>query len=85
MAKEGWGPGLQDLMACGPTAAFVGELNGKAICCATMAKYGDMYAFGGSYVMSKEFRGKRNGQKVYDAALASVKHFPSIASISGLK
>jgi len=88
IVKEGWGPGLQDaecFMACDPTAAFVGELNGKPICCATMAKYGASYAFGGSYVVSKEFRGKGYGQKVYDAALASVKHFPSIALISGLK
>ena len=88
MVKEGWGPGLQDagcFMACDPTAGFVGELNGKPICCATMAKYGDSYAFGGSYIVSKEFRGKGYGTKVYDAALASVKHFPSIALISGLK
>ena len=88
LVKEGWGPGLQDaecFMACDPTAGFVRELNGKPICCATMAKYGDSYAFGGSYVVSKEFRGKGHGKKVYDAAVASVKHFPSIALISGLK
>jgi len=88
MVKEGWGPGLQDaecFMACDPTPAFVGELNGKPICCCTMAKYGDRYAFGGFYVVSKEFRGRGYGQKVYDAAMASVKHFPSIALISGLK
>ena len=84
MVKEGWGPGLQDaecFMACDPTAAFVGELNGKPICCGTMAKYGDSYAFGGSYIVSKEYRGKAYGKKVYDAGMASVKHFPSIALI----
>jgi len=88
MVKEGWGPGLQDaecFMSCDPTAGFVGELNGKPICCMTMAKYGDSYAFGGSYVVRKEFRGKGFGRKVYDAALASVKHFPSIATIADLK
>ena len=88
MVKEGWGPGLKDaecFMACDPTAAFVGELNGKPICCATMAKYGDSYAFGGCYIVSKEFRGKGYGNKLYDACMASVKHFPSIALISGLK
>ena len=88
MVKEGWGPGLQDagcFMACDLTAGFVGELNAKPICCATIAKYGDSYAFGGSYIVSKEFRGKGYGTKVYDATLASVKHFPSLALISGLK
>ena len=88
MMKEGWGPGLQDaecFMACDPTAGFVGELNGKPICCATVAKYGDSYAFGGSYIVNKEFRGKGYGQRVYDAGMASVKHFPTIALISGLK
>ena len=72
-------------MACDPTAAFVGESNGKPICCSTMTKYGDGYAFGGSHIVSKEFRGKGDGKKVYDAGLASVKHFPSIAVVSGLK
>ncbi|XP_068754213.1 holothin acyltransferase-like [Montipora capricornis] len=88
VAKEGWGPGLQDaecFMACDPTAGFVGELNGKPICCCTVAKYGDSYAFGGSHIASKEFRGKGYGKKIYDACLASVKHFPSIALTSDLK
>ena len=88
MVKEGWGPGLQDaecFMACDPTAGFVGELNGIPICCGTMAKYGDSFAFGGSYIVSKEFRGKGYGQRIYDAGMSSVEHFPSIALISGLK
>ncbi|XP_068758237.1 holothin acyltransferase-like [Montipora capricornis] len=88
MVKEGWGPGLQDaecFMACDPTAGFVGELSGKPICCCTMAKYGDRYAFGGCYIVSDEFRGKGYGEKLYYACMASVKHFPSIALISGLK
>ena len=88
MVKEGWGPGLQDaecFMACDPTAGFVGELNGKPICSATMAKYGDSYAFGGCYTVSEEFRGKGYGQKIYDACKASVKHFPHCALISGLE
>ena len=88
MVKEGWGPGLQDaecFMDCDPKAAFVGELNGKPICCATIAKYGDSFAFGGSYIVSKDFRGKGYGKKLCDAIMASVKHFPSIALISGLE
>ena len=73
MVKEGWGPGLQDaecFMACDPTAGFVGELNGKPIGCMTMAKYGDRFAFGGCYFVSKEFRGREYGKKIYDAAIA---------------
>lgn len=87
MVKEGWGPGLQDaecFMACDPTAGFVGELNRIPICCITVAKYGDSYAFGGSYIVSKEFRGKGYGQRINDAAFASVEYFPSIAVISSL-
>ena len=88
MVKEGWGPGLQDaecFMACDPTAGFVGELNGKPIGCMTMAKYGDRFAFGGCYFVSKEFRGREYGKKIYDAAMASAKHFPSIGAISDLQ
>jgi len=40
-----------------------------------MAKYGDSYAFRGSYVMSKEFKGKGYG---HDATMAGVKHFPRL-------
>ena len=87
MVKEGWGPGLQDaecVMACDPTAGFVGELNGKPIGCITMAKYGDRFAFGGCYFVNKESRGRAFGKKIYDAAKASAKHFPTIGAISDL-
>ena len=88
MVKEGWGPGLQHaecFMACDPTAGFVGELNGKRICCCTLAKHGDSFAFAGSYIVSEEFRAKGYGKKIFDAFRKSVKHFPSIATITGLK
>ena len=87
MVKEGWEPGFQDaecFMTCDPTAGFVGELNGKPIGCMTMAKYGDRFAFAGCYFVSKEFRGREYGKKIYDAAMASAKHFPSIGGISEL-
>ena len=73
--KEGWRPGLKDaecFLACDPSGAFVGELNGKPICCATMVKYGDSFAFGGCYIVSNEYRGKGYGRMIYDAGLASV-------------
>ena len=88
MVKEAWGPGLQDagcFIACDPTAGFVGELNGRPIGCMARAKYGDRFVFAGSYIVSKEFRGKGYGKKVFDAVMASVKHFPTITLISDLK
>ena len=87
MVKEGWGPGLQDaecFMACDPTAGFVGEFNGKPIGCITVAKYGDRFAFGGCYFVNKESRGREYGKRIYDAAMESAKHFPSIGGISDL-
>ncbi|KAL9987620.1 hypothetical protein ACROYT_G001961 [Oculina patagonica] len=86
MVKEGWRPGLKDAEcyhACDPTAAFVGELNGKPVGCITMTKYGDSFAFAGSYIMSKEYRGKGYGRKIWDAAIAIARPSRSIA-LSGL-
>ena len=88
LVKEDWGPGLKDaecFMACDPTAAFVGELNGKPICCITMAKYSDSFAVGGCHIVSKEYRGKGYGKKILDAAMASAKHCRSIGTISSLQ
>ena len=75
MVEEGWRPGLKDaecFFACDPNAAFVGELNGKPIACATMTKYADRFAFGGCYIVSKKYRGKGYGGVLFDAAMASV-------------
>ena len=39
MVEEGWRPGLKDaecFLACDPSAAFVGELNGKPVACSTI-------------------------------------------------
>jgi len=87
LVKEGWRPGLNDaecFMACDPTAAFVGELNGKPIGCITMTKYGDSFAFGGCYIVSKEYRGKGYGRKIRKAVFARVRPPRSIGIISGL-
>ena len=67
-------------MACDPTVAFAGELNGKPICCATAAKYGKSFVFGGCHIVSKKCRGKGYGKKIYDAVAESVKHFRSEGS-----
>ena len=76
MAKEGWRPGLKDaecFLACDPTAAFVGELNGKPIATVRISKYGDSFAFIGAYLVDKEYRGKGYGLKIFNAAVSSVK------------
>ena len=86
MVEEGWRPGLKDaecFLACDPSSAFVGELNGKPICCATLTKYGGSFAYGSCYIVSKEYRGKGYGRKIYDAAVASVTPSCNIAA-SGL-
>jgi len=88
LVKEGWGPGLHDaecFMACDPTAGFAGELNGKPIGCITVAKYGDSFAFAGCYIVSKEYRGKKYGKEIYEAAFEIGKSFPSFGTISGLQ
>ena len=86
MVKEGRRPGLKDaecFFACDPSAAFVGELNGKPAACISMTKYADRFTFGGCYIVSKEHRGKRYGGMLYDAVMASVMPSRSIA-IAGL-
>ena len=87
MVEEGWRPDLKDaecFLACDPSGAFVGELNGKPIACMTiMTKYADRFNFGGSYIVSKEYRSERYGGMLYDAVFASVMPSRSIA-ISGL-
>ena len=86
MVEEGWRPGLKDaqcFLACDPSAAFVGELNGKPIACGTMTKYADRFTFGGCYIVRKEYRGEGHGGMLYDAAMASAMPSRSIA-IAGL-
>ena len=81
MVKKGWRPGLKDaecFLACDPTGAFVGELNGKPVGCITMAKYGDSFAFGGSYIVSKEYRGMPYSWKIFETAIASARPSRSI-------
>ena len=62
-------------MACDLTAGFVGELNGKPICCATMTKYGNSFAFPGSYIVGKKYRGKGYGKKIYGKCEAFSQHW----------
>ena len=79
MAKEGWRPGLKDaecFLACDPSGALVGELNGKPVCCIKITKYGDSLAFSGCFMVDKEYRGKGYGRKIKNAAEEYVKPSP---------
>lgn len=76
--KEGWWLGLKDVecfFVCDLSGVFVGELNGKFICCVIMVKYGDSFVFGGCYIVSNEYRGKGYGRMIYDVGLVSVMFF----------
>ena len=42
--------------------------------------YYDSFALGGYYILTKEDRGEGYGKKICDAAMASMKHFPSPAA-----
>ena len=71
MAKEGWRPGLKDaecFLACDPSRALVGELNGKPICSIKLTKYSESFVFSGCYMVNKEYRGKGYALKMTDAA-----------------
>ena len=50
-----------------------------------MTKYGNSFAFPGSYIVGKKYRGKGYGKKIYDIAMASAKHFPSIGTIAACR
>ena len=49
-----------------------------------MAKYGDRFAFGGCYFVNEKSRGREHGKKIYDTAMVSAKHFPTIGAFSDL-
>lgn len=70
--NEGWNPGLYDaecFWAVDPNGFFIGLLDGKPIGAISLVKYGDDYAFGGFYIVNKEFRGSGYGMQLTQTAL----------------
>ena len=54
----GWRPGALDhvsFFAADPTGFYVGELEGKTICCASFVKYIPNFTMMGSYVVDKPY------------------------------
>jgi len=58
--QEGWNPGLYDadaFYAQDPNGFFIGYLDNEPIATISAVKYGNSYAFGGFYIVKKEYRG----------------------------
>ena len=74
--NEGWRPTIDDheiYFATDPTGFFVGELDGKVVCCTSVVKYGEEFAFGGYYMVEKPYRGKGYGLAMYDYTMSFTK------------
>ena len=74
-AAEGWRPGTLDYVsyyAADKTGFFVGELNGKPIGCISVVKQSHNFAYAGTYILSKEYRGKGYAMKMFDVAMTSI-------------
>lgn len=55
-----------------PDGMFIGQLNGETISCITVVKYGSSFAFLGTYIVLKEFRGNGYGLALFKHAIESV-------------
>ena len=74
--QEGWNPGLYDadaFYAQDPNGFFIGYLDGEPIATISVVKYGNSYAFGGFYIVKKEYRGSGYGMKIFKKAMDYVK------------
>ncbi len=74
--QEGWNPGLYDadaFYAQDPNGFFIGYLDGEPIATISAVKYGNSYAFGGFYIVKKEYRGSGYGIEIFKKAMDYVK------------
>jgi len=70
--QEGWNPGLYDadaFYAQDPNGFFIGYLEGEPIATISAVKYGDSYAFGGFYIVKKEYRASGYGMEIFKKAM----------------
>jgi GNAT superfamily N-acetyltransferase len=75
--QEGWNPGLYDadaFYAQDPNGFFIGYLGDEPIATISAVKYGNSgYAFGGFYIVKKEYRGSGYGMAIFQKAMDYVK------------
>lgn len=74
--QEGWNPGIYDadaFYAQDPNGFFIGYLDGKPIATISAVKYGKQYAFGGFYIVKKEYRNSGYGMEIFKKAMDYVK------------
>ena len=70
----GWRPGALDhvsFFAADPTGFYVGELEGKTICCVSFVKYIPNFAIMGSYVVDNPYKGLGYGSRICKFAVES--------------
>ncbi|MFA5012876.1 MAG: GNAT family N-acetyltransferase [Ignavibacteria bacterium] len=70
--KEGWNPGLNDIMSFWESdnrGFFVGLLDNTPIATISCVKYDDNFAFMGFYIVRSEYREHGYGIKIWDNAL----------------
>ena len=70
----GWRPGALDhvsFFAADPTGFYVGEVEGKAICCVSFVKYIPNFAIMGSYVVDNPYQGLGYGSRICKFAVKS--------------
>ena len=85
MFKEKWivpSNSGASFFASDPSGHYVGELNGKPICCVALLKYDNDFALIGYFIVSKEYRGQGYGKKIFDWALDSAEALSNIGLMS---
>ncbi|NTU53515.1 MAG: GNAT family N-acetyltransferase [Chlorobiaceae bacterium] len=71
-AEENWNPGLEDadcFYMADPEGFLVGRLNGEAVACLSVVRYGENFGFLGFYIVKPEHRGKGLGLRIWNAGM----------------
>ncbi len=71
-AAEGWNPGLAEglaFQAADPAGFLVGRLDGVAVGCISVVRYGADFGFLGFYIMTPPARGQGYGLRLWEAGM----------------
>ena len=72
-AAEGWNPGLADdacFASVDPEGFFIAELDGVPAATVSCVNYGARFSFLGFYIVRADLRGRGNGLRIWNAAIA---------------